>query len=193
MAWELPSQAYHPEEHLQDIWDDVVFPNDQYDDLSVNNQDANAAAINFQNSIQEKNSADRNNNLPPQQSQNLLQNQNQQGVPLQGQNQQGAPVQNQQGVKPQNRNDEQYNGIGGNSFYTNSANAPNKYYSNYPQPQKVSGLMEPITKTVTNKMDYYLSYADKVINQISNLASEKHNPWKKTDWTPYTQRFGVCL
>lgn len=189
MAWELPSQAYHPEEHLQDIWDDVVFPNDQYDDISVNNQVADAAESNFQNSIQEKNSADRNNNVSSQYSPNLLQNQNQnqQGIPLQNQN--------QQGVQFQNRNGEQYNSSSGNNYYTNnySPRVPNNYYySNYRNPQKVSGIIEPLTKTITNKMDYYLSYADKVLNQISNFGTEKHNPWKKTDWTSYPQRFGVC-
>lgn len=196
LAWELPSQAYHPEEHLQDLWDDVVFPNDQYDELVVNNQVANAAANNLQNSIQEKNSTDRNGNLKSPNGQGLAQNQ--QGVPLQlrtGEQSNGVnnyyagqgSVQNQNQLKL--RTGEQSNGV--NNYYANGATGgfPNKYYSsNYQNPQKISGIMEPLTKTITNKMDYYLSYADKVLNQVTNLATEKHNPWKKTDWT-YSQRY----
>lgn len=177
LAWELPSQAYHPEEHLQDLWDDVVFPNDQYDEVLVNNQQvADAAANNLQNSIQEKNGTDHNSNAY---SPN----------PMKGQNGQYAPPQNQQQGQPLQRNGEQpYNGNG--NYYSNTAgvSAPNRYYSNYQSPQKVSGLMEPIRKTISNKMDYYLSYADKLINQVTNFASEKHDPWKNTQWTTYSQR-----
>lgn len=212
LAWELPSQPYHPEEHLQDLFDDVIFPDDQYDDISANNQVADAAANNLQNSIQEKNSADRNNNLNTQYFQDSIKNGNQQGVPLQNQNPQGLPLQNQnpqglplqnqnpqaiplqnpQGVQIQNRNGDQ--GSGGYNYYSNNYNptAPNKnYYSNYQNKQKVSDLIKPLTKTISNKMDYYLSYADKVLNQITNFGTEKHTPWKKADWTSYPQRFGI--
>ncbi|KAJ6635898.1 hypothetical protein Bhyg_14484 [Pseudolycoriella hygida] len=182
MAWELPSKAYHPEEHLQEIWDDIVFPNEEYDDILVNdNQVANAAANNLQNSIQEKNNVDRNNNFK---SQNVIPNEQ-----LQSQNQQGFGQQqnlNQQGGELQNRNGGPYNETGSKYYYPNNvgSSAPN-YYSNYPQ--KVPNIMEPLRKTITNKMDHYLSYADKVINQITDFAKEKHNPWRKTDWSSYTQ------
>ncbi len=191
MAWELPSQPYHPEEHLQDLWDDIVFPNDQYDDLSVNNQVADAAANNLQNSIQEKNSADRNGNVNSTYSQNLQKYQYQQGVPLQNSNQQASaiPNQNQQGVQIQNRNEDQQIG----AYYTNKygPGVADKYYnSKFQRPQKVrvSELIKPLSKTISNKMDYYLSFADKVLNQVTDFATEKYNPWKKTDWTTYTQR-----
>lgn len=177
MAWELPSQAYHPEEHLQEIWDDVVFPNDQYDELSVNSQVASAAADNLQNSIQEKNSADRNSqaNVPNVQVQYMNQNQTQRVQQLQ----------NRYGEQPYN----------GNNYYSNNkspSGAPNKnYYANNKSPQRVSDMIGPLTKTISNKMDYYLSYADKVLSQVKDFATENHEPWRKADWTTYTQRYAI--
>lgn len=200
LAWELPYSPYYPEEHLQDLWEDVIFPSERYDEqydkqvpiVANNNVD--------QNQFQEKNNADRNSNLNSMNTQNPLRN------PMQNQNQQGVQKPNEQGTQFQNRNGEQKNGTFGSGYYSNifnpsepnnyysnnpNLNAPNRYYySNYQRPPKLSDSIKPLTKMVSNKMDYYLSYADKVLNQITNFATQNHNPWKKTDWA-YTGRFYI--
>lgn len=60
------------------------------------------------------------------------------------------------------------------------AKPPDRFYENGGQ---LPGPPQPgVIDQFTNKMDYYFSYADKMLRKFRDMASRKSDPWKNVQW-----------
>lgn len=83
------------------------------------------------------------------------------------------------------------------NLYYSSYKAPNLYntqqtYQNdnsITQKQPIPTVIDQIS----NKMDYYFSYADKMLNTIYDTGSKKYMPWQQARWGQQKERYLLNL
>lgn len=173
MAWELPSEPIYLEEALQEAYENGGLPLLDRNDAYNTNADTTNGTENIKRN-------DTVYGYYGDQTQDSYYN---------------KKVTDSYYAKPKPEDSEQYQNYENiaNKYYyapsdnsqTNdkyySAKSPDRYYAsgNYYQNRRPES--SAIDK-ISNKMDYYFSYADKFLNTIHNLANKKYNPWDKVKW-----------
>ena len=169
LAWELPSKPFYPDEALQQAYEGGGLPLiDRNDNDTYLNKDDNVNKSETYTYNKDASTTGTPINIGNYQS-NYYANKN------------SHDSYYKKNYDNYYRNNESNNNKNTREQYY--SNRPNYYYNQATKPQET--YFDQIPKVIdkfSNKMDYYFSYADKLLSTIKDFTSNKRNPWENVHW-----------
>lgn len=179
MAWELPSQPLHVNEVLQGAYEEGDLPLlNRNDELDSNNIDDTTTGqlpfipntYNYYNTNKTERYYNNKYSTNPRQDNYYYSN-------MKAEN--GDIGISQRPIQPNN------------PYYSNYK-APNPYNAQMTNQNGNGGIQRPMSTAIdqfSNKMDYYFSYADKILNNIYDMGTKKYEPWQQARWGQKEERY----